>query len=67
MAKLTPRQAEVAGLVARGVAVKQIARKLDPPVTEFAVRRAIERLAAKCPGEGKPLYRVANLPLHPTE
>lgn len=53
---LTPRQQEVANLVARGLSNKAIARelKLSTETVESHVRDAAERL----PFPGRPRYRI---------
>jgi two-component system, NarL family, uhpT operon response regulator UhpA len=56
VAELTPRERQVCELVARGLSVKRVARRLDlsPSTVKVHVRNA----AAKLPGEGPPRHRI---------
>lgn len=56
MKPLTQRQAEVAGLVARGTPDKQIAVKLDLSVR--TVQNHIRTAASHIPGIGTPRHRL---------
>ena len=56
MKQLTERQAEVAGLVARGTPDKQIAAELDLSVR--TVQNHIRTAASHIPGIGSPRHRL---------
>ena len=56
--QLTPRQQEVLRLEALGCKLRQIARALDPPLTEAGVRRHIERIVEIHPECAKQADRV---------
>lgn len=56
--QLTVRQQEVLRLEALGCKLAQIARELDPPLTEAGVRRHIERIVEIHPDCGKQADRV---------
>jgi DNA-binding NarL/FixJ family response regulator len=55
---LTPRQQEVLRLEALGCKLLQIARAMDPPLTEAGVRRHIERIVEIHPDCAKQADRV---------
>jgi DNA-binding NarL/FixJ family response regulator len=55
---LSARQREVLRLEALGCKLRQIARELDPPLTEAGVRRHIERIVEIYPEYGKQADRV---------
>jgi DNA-binding NarL/FixJ family response regulator len=54
--ELSPRQTEIAALVARGLPDKVIAAKTD--LTIDAVRFHIQTAATKLPGEGSPRHKL---------
>jgi two-component system, NarL family, uhpT operon response regulator UhpA len=56
MADLTPRERQVCELVARGLSVKRVARRLDLSPSTVAVH--VRNAAAKLPGEGPPRHRI---------
>lgn len=56
--QLTPRQQEVLRLEALGCKLRQIARSLDPPLTEAGVRRHLERIVEIHPDCAKQSDRV---------
>jgi DNA-binding CsgD family transcriptional regulator len=56
MAGLTPREREVAALVARGLSVKRVADRLG--LSPATVKHHIQNAARKLPGEGSPRYRI---------
>jgi DNA-binding NarL/FixJ family response regulator len=56
--QLTPRQQEVLRLEALGCKLQQIARGLDPPLTDAGVRRHIERIVEMHPDCAKQSDRV---------
>lgn len=57
MTLLTPREEEVARLVAENKTAKKIARELG--IAESTVRNYVRLIAAKLPGAGKPMQRIA--------
>lgn len=56
MTILTPRQAAIVELVARGLSDKAIARETGLSVD--TVRQHIQRAANRLPGEGRPRHRL---------
>ena len=53
---LTPRQAQVAAMVARGYSAKKIAREVG--VSVYTVRDHIRAAADRLPGDGRPRYKL---------
>ena len=56
MTDLSPRQQQVAALVAEGLSNKAIARKLE--LSYGTVRQYVVRIAKKLPGDGPPRWRI---------
>jgi DNA-binding NarL/FixJ family response regulator len=56
MADLTPRERQVAELVARGLSVKGVARQLD--VSPATVKVHVRNAGRKLPGDGPPRHRI---------
>ena len=56
MTLLSPRQHEVAALVAEGKSNKAIARSLG--ITHGTVRQYLVRIAKRLPGDGPPRWRI---------
>jgi len=57
MNPLTPRQQEVAGLVAKGFTAEQIARQIGAATP--TVRQHIQDAAERLPGEGRPRHKLS--------
>jgi DNA-binding NarL/FixJ family response regulator len=53
---LTPRQAEIAQLVAQGMSYKAVAREVG--VSVFTVRNHVMEAASRIPFDGKPRHRI---------
>ena len=65
LSDLTPREREVAELVATGLTCQQIARRLPNlrsrrggTITAETVQNHVERIAERIGGEGQPRWRV---------
>jgi DNA-binding NarL/FixJ family response regulator len=56
MTQLTPRQTEVAALIAEGLSDKAIARELD--LSFWTIRNHISRIVQRLPGTGPPRWRI---------
>ena len=54
--QLSPRQTEVAALIAEGLSDKAIARELD--LSFWTIRSHITRIASRVPGAGPPRWRI---------
>jgi DNA-binding NarL/FixJ family response regulator len=63
---LSPRQEQIAALLAQGYSPKQIALRLTPAVTESTVRAQIHLAGHRLPGEGKPVLRIIRYDLSKT-
>jgi DNA-binding NarL/FixJ family response regulator len=56
MTQLSPRQTEVAALIAEGLSDKAIARELD--LSYGTIRQYVVRIARRLPGSGPPRWRI---------
>jgi DNA-binding NarL/FixJ family response regulator len=63
--ELTPRQAQVASLVAQGKSNKAIASELG--VSLQTVKDHISDAACRLPGDGRPRYKLIVLMLNPPD